>query len=84
MMVTLVNVSAIILHLLRGAVMDGRAPGAQVPPFCEGVCAVCWSIGLVCITILDVVVPRACRDFYFSSQGHLGKDCSWKRNPLGP
>lgn len=84
MMATLVNVSAITLHLLHGAVMDGRAPGAWVPPSCEGIWAVCWSIGLVCITILDVVVPRACRDFHSSSQGDLSKDHSWKRNPLGP
>lgn len=82
-MVTLVNVSAIIFHMLHGAVMDGRAPGSWEPPSCEEVCAVYWSIGLVCVTILDVVVPRACRYLLSSSQGDLSEGHSWKRNPLG-
>lgn len=53
---------------------------AMAPPSSMGV----LRTGLLCVTILDVVVPAACRDIFSGSQDTLSKDHSWKRNPLGP
>lgn len=60
----LVNISVIILHLLLDGVMDG-IPGAMAPPSSMSVCIMLRSTGLLCVTILDVVVPAACRDIFF-------------------
>lgn len=58
-------------------------PGAIAPPSSVGVYIMLKSTSLLCVTILDVVVPEACRDIFSRSPHTLSKDHSWKRNPLG-
>lgn len=58
--------------------------GAMDPSSSMGVCIMLRSTGLLCVTILDVVIPRACRGIFSGSRDTLSKDHSWKVNPHGP
>lgn len=51
--------------------------GAMDPSSSMGVCIMLRSTGLLRVTILDVVVPGACRDIFSGSQDTLSKDHSW-------
>lgn len=61
----LVNISAIILRLLHDAVMEGRAPGAWVPPFCKGVCVVYGSSVLFGVTRFGCGSTQSLQGLFF-------------------
>lgn len=69
----LVNISAIILHLLHDAVMDGRAPGGWVPLSCKGVCVVYRSIGLLCETHFGCGGTQSLEGLFLATEVMLAK-----------
>lgn len=78
----LVNIYVILLHLLHGAVMDGRAPGAWVPPHCKGNCIVYRSIGLLCVTHFGCGGTQSLQGLFLTAVAMLVKIILGKNNPL--